>query len=133
VSVKGLRRRAIIVDDSRAMRALLRRGLESFGYDVIDARDGRDAIKQLAMTRIPDIALVDWNMPEMDGITLIELLREDPAYDDMKIVMVSSESAPDRIELALQAGANDYIMKPFSADALAERLEGLGLVNDATS
>ena len=63
----GLRKRAIVVDDSRAMRALLRRGLISFGYDVIDASDGRDALKTLASTRIPDIALVDWNMPGMDG------------------------------------------------------------------
>ncbi len=128
-----LRRRAIVVDDSRAMRALLRRGLENFGYDVIDASDGRDALKILATTRIPDIALVDWNMPGMDGLTLIELLREDPAYDEMKVVMVSSESAPDRIERALRAGANDYIMKPFSSEALAERLERLGLVLDAPS
>lgn len=129
----GLRRRAIVVDDSRAMRALLRRGLQSFGYDVIDAGDGRDALKTLATTRIPDIALVDWNMPGMDGLTLIELLREDPAYDEMKIVMVSSESAPDRIERALHAGADDYIMKPFSGDALAERLGRLGLVSNASS
>lgn len=128
-----LRRRAIVVDDSRAMRALLRRGLVNFGYDVIDASDGRDALKILATTRIPDIALVDWNMPGMDGLTLIELLREDPAYDEMKVVMVSSESAPDRIERALRAGANDYIMKPFSSEALAERLERLGLVLDAPS
>jgi len=130
--MSSLRRRAIVVDDSGAMRSLLRRSLETFGYDVIAAKDGRDALKRLAETRIPDLALVDWNMPEMDGITLIELLREDPSYDAMKVVMVSSESAPDRIELALQAGANDYIMKPFSTDALAERLEGLGLVPHAS-
>ncbi|MEO0600248.1 MAG: response regulator [Myxococcota bacterium] len=128
-----LRRRAIIVDDSRAMRALLRRGLQSFGFDVVGAGEGREALKLLTTTRIPEIALVDWNMPGMDGLTLIEVLREDPAYDEMKIVMVSSESAPDRIERALRAGADDYIMKPFSSEALAERLQGLGLVLHAPS
>ncbi|MEN0064297.1 MAG: response regulator [Myxococcota bacterium] len=127
----ALPRRALIVDDSRAMRALLRRGLEMVGYDVIDADNGRDALSRLAQTRVPELVLVDWMMPEMDGLELIETLREDPVYDEMKVVMVSSESSPHRIAQALQAGANDYIMKPFSSAALAERLEGLGLVQHA--
>lgn len=128
-----LARRALVVDDSRAMRALLRRTLEGLGFDVIDARDGMDALERLSLTRIPEIALVDWVMPKMDGLALVETLREDPTYDDTKLVMVSSESAPDRIQRALQAGANDYILKPISSKALAERLEGLGLVEHASS
>ncbi len=121
-----LRRRAIVVDDSRAMRAILRRALEEQGFQVFDAGHGKEALEQLARIRVPDLALIDWNMPEMNGIELIAKLRRDRAYDAMRLVMVTSETEPAQIERALAEGANAYIMKPFSSDVLQEKLVRLG-------
>jgi two-component system chemotaxis response regulator CheY len=125
------RRRAIVVDDSRAMRTILRRALESEGFQVIEAEHGKDALERLAEVRIPDLALIDWNMPEMNGIELIVALRKDHNYDRMAVVMVSSETEPDQVQRALGAGANEYIKKPFSHDALDEKLTILGLKGNA--
>lgn len=132
VSAAALRRRAIVVDDSRAMRAVLRRALEALDYQVFEAGDGCEALVQLAQIRIPDLALVDWNMPEMNGIELIGELRRDRNYDRMAIVMVTSETEPDQVARALRAGANEYIMKPFSPDVLDEKLLLLGLKEPPT-
>ncbi len=123
-----LRRRAIVVDDSRAMRAILRRALEEQGFQVFDAGHGKEALERLAKIRVPDLALIDWNMPEMNGIELIAVLRRDRAYDGMRLVMVTSETEPSQIERALAEGANAYIMKPFSNDVLTEKLVRLGFV-----
>lgn len=121
------RRRAIIVDDSRAMRAILRRALEEYGFQVVEAAHGKEALERLAQIRIPHLALVDWNMPEMNGIDLVMALRRDSNYDRMAVVMVTSETEPAQVERALSAGANEYIMKPFSSEALVEKLLLLGM------
>lgn len=128
VAETRLRRRAIVVDDSRAMRAILRRALEEQGFQVFDAGHGKEALERLAKIRVPDLALIDWNMPEMNGIELIAVLRRDRAYDGMRLVMVTSETEPAQIERALAEGANAYIMKPFSNDVLTEKLVRLGFV-----
>ena len=121
------KRRAIIVDDSRAMRAILRRSLEEHGFQVVEASHGKEALERLSQIRIPQLALVDWNMPEMNGIELVTALRRDHNYDRMAVVMVTSETEPAQVERALHAGANEYIMKPFSNDVLNEKLLMLGL------
>ncbi len=126
------KRRAIVVDDSRAMRAILRRALESLDFQVLEAGHGREALERLAQVRIPDVALVDWNMPEMNGVELIAALRSDPSYDRMPVVMVTSESAPAQIEHALRAGANEYIMKPVSLEVVEEKLLLLGVLGRAS-
>jgi two-component system, chemotaxis family, chemotaxis protein CheY len=122
-----VKRRAIVVDDSRAMRTILRRALEERGFSVTEAVHGKEALDKLGQMRIPHLALVDWNMPEMNGIDLVAALRSDPNYDKLAIVMVTSESEPAQVERALTMGANEYIMKPFSNDALEEKLLMLGL------
>jgi two-component system, chemotaxis family, chemotaxis protein CheY len=122
-----VKRRAIVVDDSRAMRTILRRALEERGFSVTEAVHGKEALDKLGQMRIPHLALVDWNMPEMNGIELVAALRSDPNYDKLAIVMVTSESEPAQVERALTTGANEYIMKPFSNDALEEKLLILGL------
>jgi len=122
-----VKRRAIVVDDSRAMRTILRRALEDHGFHVVEAVHGKDALERLTQIRIPDLALVDWNMPEMNGIDLVMELRKDHNYDKMAVVMVTSETEPAQVERALRAGANEYIMKPFSSEALEEKLLMLGL------
>jgi two-component system chemotaxis response regulator CheY len=127
-----VRRRAIVVDDSRAMRAILRRALEEQGFQVFDAGHGKEALERLARIRVPDLALIDWNMPEMNGIELIAELRRDPAYNGMRLVMVTSETEPAQIERALAEGANAYIMKPFSCDVLQEKLVRLGFAGSVS-
>jgi two-component system chemotaxis response regulator CheY len=119
-------RRALIVDDSRVMRSILRRSLEGRGFDVVEAGNGREALDRLAMMRIPDLALVDWNMPEMNGIELITELRQDKAYDAMLVMMVTTETETEQVQRALNAGANEYVMKPFSEDVLSDKLGLLG-------
>ena len=120
-----LRRRAIVVDDSRAMRAILRRALEEQGFQVFDAGHGKEALERLAKIRVPDLALIDWNMPEMNGIELIAVLRRDRAYDGMRLVMVTSETEPAQIERALAEGANAYIIKPIQGPQVIAKVREL--------
>lgn len=121
-------RHALVVDDSRATRALLKRMLTSFDFDVDEAGHGREGLERLAERRTTELVLVDWNMPEMDGLEFIKAVRADRAWDGLKVVMVTSENEPARIARALMAGADEYAMKPCSADALAEKLELAGVI-----
>ena len=125
-STRHLRRRALIVDDSLTMRMILRRTLESQGFEVVEAGNGREALERLSLMRIPDLALVDWNMPEMNGIDFICAVRRDRAYDAMRVVMVTTETEFEQVQRALNAGANEYVMKPFSQEVLAGKLSMLG-------
>jgi two-component system chemotaxis response regulator CheY len=119
---------AIVIDDSSAMRMILRRTLSPLGFKVVDAVNGRDALDKLEnLDYVPDVALVDWNMPEMDGLTFVQTVRNDPRYRRLSLLMVTTESEQSQIVRALAAGAHEYLIKPFSADALGEKLELLGL------
>jgi len=122
-----LQLRALVVDDSRSMRAILRRALEQCGFEVVEAVNGRDAVERLALMRIPDLTLVDWNMPEMTGIEFVINVRGDHSYDAMRIVMVTTETEVEQVQRALTAGANEYIMKPFTREVLVDKLTMLGL------
>jgi len=119
--------RAIVVDDSRAMRLILRKHLTSVGFDVIEAGHGREALAALQGRNDIDLALVDINMPEMGGVELVAALRGQVQYADMRVLMVSSEQDLDTMARALEAGANDYLMKPFTPDGLMSKLELLGM------
>lgn len=125
-AVAGRAKRALVVDDSRAMRSILRRSLESHGFEVVEASHGREALERLGLMSIPELALVDWNMPEMNGIDLVTALRGDPSYDRMLVMMVTTETEPEQVQRALQAGANEYVMKPFSKEVLDDKLALLG-------
>ena len=119
---------AIVIDDSSAMRMILRRTLSSMGFQVVDAVNGRDALDKLAnLDYVPDVALIDWNMPEMDGLTFVQIVRDDPRYRRLSLLMVTTESEQSQIVRALAAGAHEYLIKPFTPDAVAEKLELLGL------
>jgi two-component system chemotaxis response regulator CheY len=124
--MQHLRPRALVVDDSFTMRMILRRSLAARGFEVVEAGNGREALERLSLMRIPDLALVDWNMPEMNGIEFISAIRRDRAYDTMRVVMVTTETEFDQVERALSAGANEYVMKPFSEEILADKLSMLG-------
>lgn len=120
-------RLALVVDDSRATRALLKRMLSSLDFEVAEAGHGLEGLERLAEHRGTELVLVDWNMPEMDGLEFIKAVRADRAWDGLKVVMVTSENEPARIARALMAGADEYAMKPCTADALAEKLELAGV------
>ena len=118
--------RALVIDDSRVMRGVIRRILEPYGFEVLEAQHGADGLAKLRSMAVPDMAFVDWNMPEMTGIEFIEHVREEDKYDSMAIVMVTTETEAHQMERALEAGANEYLMKPFTAEALKEKLAVLG-------
>jgi two-component system chemotaxis response regulator CheY len=118
--------RALIVDDSRFVRDILRGLLEEKGIECDEAADGRAALKHLHSGMHFDLALVDWNMPVMNGLEMLRQLRAD-GYTDLKVMMVTTEAENDYILGALEAGADEYLMKPFDGEALEEKLAMLGL------
>jgi two-component system, chemotaxis family, chemotaxis protein CheY len=125
--------RAIIVDDSRATRMILRRLVAELGFEVCEAGHGAEALSVLADVGPVDLALVDWNMPEMNGLELVRALRADPSQAGCRIVMVTTESDIDRMVEALDAGANEYAMKPFDREVILGKLRLLGLAAERVS
>jgi two-component system chemotaxis response regulator CheY len=120
--------RALVIDDSRTMRTILRRQLSAVGFtDFAEAGDGVEALAVLDQQAGFAVALVDWNMPNMNGYQLVQAVRANPAWDEMKIVMVTTEADLTNVQQALAAGANEYVMKPFTPDMLAEKLEMIGV------
>jgi len=119
--------RALVLDDSRAMRMILGRILREAGFEVVEAPDGRAGLDVLAAGPLPDLALVDWNMPEMDGLSFVEEVRRHDRYSAMTLMMVTTESEQSQIVKALEAGAHEYVIKPFTADAIIDKLSLLGL------
>jgi two-component system chemotaxis response regulator CheY len=119
---------ALVVDDSRAMRAILTRLLSGLGFDVAQAGHGEEALSVLDAGTKPDLILVDWNMPVMDGLTFIRAVRERRDLRDVSLMMVTTESEQAQIVRALAAGAHEYVIKPFTDEVIAEKLALLGLV-----
>lgn len=119
--------RALIVDDSRFVRGYVRGMLEERGIACEEACDGRAGLHQLHSGKCFDFALVDWNMPVMNGLDMLRQLRAE-GFGDLKVLMVTTEAENDYITRALEAGADEYLMKPFDDEALQEKLAMLGLV-----
>jgi len=118
---------ALVVDDSSTMRKVLKAILTGEGFEVLEAKCGPDALEHLSQNR-PELALFDWNMPEMTGIELLGKVRANHAWDNMKIMMVTTESEQVEIERALREGANEYLMKPFTKDSILDKLQMIGLL-----
>lgn len=120
--------RALIVDDSRFMRAHLRQLLERLGVQCLEARDGLQALDLLrADDGAFDFMLLDVNMPRMTGLECVKQLRESALGPEMKVMMVTTECDNVFIEAALQHGADEFLMKPFTAEGLREKLAMMGL------
>ncbi|MBS3940138.1 MAG: response regulator [Actinobacteria bacterium] len=119
--------RALVIDDSRATRAILSRILQQVGFATFDVADGQLALTWLADNGPVDLALVDWNMPILDGLSFIKIVRANPAYADMRLLMVTTESDIERMIMALEAGADEYAMKPFTASVIREKVDILGI------
>jgi two-component system chemotaxis response regulator CheY len=116
--------RAMVVDDSKAMRTVLARMLHECGYDdVSQASNGVEAFRAIRDNGSPDVVLVDWNMPEMNGIDFVRRVRNSGLLDEASLVMVTSETAIEKVTEALESGADEYLMKPFTKDALLEKIE----------
>lgn len=124
--------RAMIIDDSRAMRSILRRIVTDLGFETSEAGHGQEALDLLesgtAEGVVPDLCLIDWNMPVMDGYTFIQQVRANPAWRNITLMMVTTESEQGQIVKALAAGAHEYVIKPFTPDAIVDKLELLGLL-----
>jgi two-component system chemotaxis response regulator CheY len=119
--------RALIIDDSRFVRGYLRGLLEEKGFECEEAADGQAGMDQLKARPPFDLALIDWNMPVMDGLEMLKKLRAG-GFASLKVMMVTTEAENDYILRALDAGADEYLMKPFDDEALTEKLAMLGLV-----
>ena len=117
----------LIVDDSRVIRKVSRRILEDLGFEVAEASNGVEAMAWCD-AMMPDAILLDWAMPEMDGLTFVRQLRVEPGGTAPKVVFCSSETSLERIREALDAGADEYIMKPFDGAIVAGKLRSLDLL-----
>jgi two-component system chemotaxis response regulator CheY len=124
--------KALVVDDSRTIRIIIRRILLELGYEVCEASNGREALEVLEAEK-PDVDLVlaDWNMPVMNGLELLKELRQDSEFCGLKVLMVTTETEMEHMKFAMDAGADEYVMKPFTRDILLEKLEIVGIVAPA--
>jgi two-component system chemotaxis response regulator CheY len=119
--------KALVVDDSRAVRMILAKTLKELGFEVREAANGREALEIIEAEKTAvTLVLADWNMPEINGLELLKQLRKDPALSSLVVIMVTTETELEQMEAALQAGANEYIMKPFTKDILIEKLQMAG-------
>ena len=119
--------RALIIDDSKAMRCLLSRMLRRLGFEVLEAANGRLGLQRLQENGKIDLALVDWNMPEMNGLDFVRTVRAEQTYDGVLLMMVTTETEMKNVVKALAAGANEYVMKPFTQEVILEKLQIFGM------
>jgi len=120
--------RALVVDDSKAIRLIMARTLGELGWTVEMAANGVEALEVLARSGAVDLAMLDWNMPEMNGFELLTRMRANPAWRGTKVMMVTTETEVEQMAKALEAGANEYLMKPFTRAALEDKLRLLGVL-----
>ena len=120
--------RALVIDDSRAMRRIVTSILEGLGFEVRQAGHGREGLDVLEGGYVPELVCVDWNMPVMDGLQFVAAVRSNPAWRSLTLMMDTSESEHTQIVRALAAGAHEYVIKPFTADAIRDKLALLGLL-----
>ncbi len=121
----------LVVDDSRVVRKIARRILEDMDFRIVEAEDGEKAL-EMCRHELPDAILLDWNMPVMDGYDFLTSLRRMPGGEMPKVVFCTTENGIDHISRALEAGANEYIMKPFDKDIIAAKFLEVGLVMSAS-
>jgi two-component system, chemotaxis family, chemotaxis protein CheY len=121
---------ALVVDDSRATRTMLRSMLSNLGFDVIEAGHGVEALERLDSSSAVDFALVDWNMPQMDGLELVRSIRAERRFAELPVMMVTAETDMTQMARALMAGADEYAIKPLDQESLVTKLRLLGILHD---
>lgn len=124
---------ALIIDDSRAMRSILKRIMVELGYATAEAGNGQEALDVISAGFLPTICLIDWNMPVMDGLEFVTRVRSQPQWRAVTLMMVTTESEHGQIVRALAAGAHEYVIKPFTPDAIVDKLSLLGLLPQEAS
>lgn len=120
-------KRCLVVDDSRVIRRVASKIIQDLGFDVDEAENGRKALNAVTI-RMPDLVLVDWDMPVMDGLTFARELRKLPGGNKVAVVFCTTENEPAQIKKALDAGADEYIMKPFDSEIVRSKLLLLGFL-----
>ncbi len=118
--------RALIIDDSAVMRRIMKLNLSVMGFEIFEASNGREGLDRLREMTNADLVMVDWNMPVMDGIDFVRAVRADSNFNGVCLVMVTTNNDAENVATALRAGANEYIMKPFTQDVIQRKLELLG-------
>ncbi|MBI4030355.1 MAG: response regulator [Proteobacteria bacterium] len=121
----------LVVDDSRVVRKVARRIIEDLGFSCIEAEDGQKAY-DVCSKKMPDAILLDWNMPVMSGIEFLDKLRKMGEGGHPKVVFCTTENDMDHIQRAMNAGANEYIMKPFDSDIVESKFAQIGLIETKT-
>jgi two-component system, chemotaxis family, chemotaxis protein CheY len=121
---------ALVIDDSRAVRMLVGNILRDRGFLVFNAGHGQEGLQQLQDNPEISIVFVDWNMPVMDGLAFIQAVRSEPRWNALRIVMVTTETESEQVQRAMEAGANEYVMKPFTPEVLIAKLSLLGAFED---
>ena len=120
--------KALVIDDSRTMRRIVTGILTPLGFEVTEAADGQQALDAMNDGLEVDLACVDWNMPVLDGLSFVTAVRRERRWRDVTLMMVTTESEQAQIVRALAAGAHEYLIKPFTPDAIRDKLQLLGLV-----
>lgn len=123
-------RTCLVVDDSLVVRKAARRIIERFGFTVREAKDGQEAL-EACRDSLPDGVLLDWNMPVMDGIAFLRAARAEFGPERPRIVFCTTEAELARIVQALEAGAHEYVMKPFDAEIIRDKFTQAGLLEEA--
>ena len=123
--------RVLIIDDSRAMQAILSKIMGEVGFETETASDGLEALQRLETEGFVDLILVDWNLPEMNGYEFVCKVRSQSKFDPVRLIMVTTETEHENVSKALEAGADEYVMKPFTKATIVEKLELLGMDLDS--
>ncbi len=118
----------LIIDDSKAMRTFLNHLVQELHFETAQAEDGCQALEVLQQQGGFDLALVDWDMPRMNGLEFVKAVRANPTHDDLKLMMVTTQNSMERVMVALEAGATDFLMKPVSRESLEDKLRVLGVM-----
>ena len=119
-------KKCLVVDDSKVIRKVARHILETLNFSVDEAVDGKDALER-CLESAPDVVLLDWNMPVMSGMEFLRALRQSEIVDQPKVVFCTTENGMGHIRAAIEAGADEYVMKPFDRETLESKLQIVGL------
>jgi two-component system, chemotaxis family, chemotaxis protein CheY len=119
--------RTLVIDDDSAMLSIISSILTGLGCEVITASNGQEGLDRMTEFGPPDVVLVDWNMPVMNGLEFIKLVRKKPKFDGLPIIMVTTELEMSQLALTFDAGVSEYIMKPFSPIMIQEKLQMVGV------
>ncbi|MGB0694475.1 MAG: response regulator [Rhodospirillaceae bacterium] len=120
----------LIVDDSKVIRMVAKKILQELDFETVEAEDGRIALDECEK-KLPTAVLLDWNMPVMDGIEFLKAMRSLPGGDAVTVVFCTTENDIEHIQVAIEAGANEYIMKPFDSEILKAKFEQVGLIEQS--